>query len=263
MKVHSVIRKGEDHAVFCEDFLVMNDQGRFFVGAVFDGCSGGNDSHFASSLFGKIFNQIFKDGSLSGETLEAKARNFTRKFVDKLFEVKVSLQLEDNDMLATFIVLIYDKIHGEAMILSVGDGIVHCDGEIIEFKNERFIDSHPGQYTDMPDYISYDLVELGFDGGYFDVWYDNHVKVRKFIDPKDIAISTDGILTFKRPEVEIDAIKFLLIDDTWENNKIMLSKKVNVLRTNYKTFHKDDISIIRLIIKPKENDKSGSQGGNN
>ena len=263
MKIHSVIKKGEDHVVFCEDFMVMNDHGRFFVGAVFDGCSGGNDSHFASSLFGKVFNQIFKNGSLSGETLEAKARDFTRKFVNKLFDIKVSLQLEENDMLATFVVLIYDKVHGEALTMTVGDGVVHCDGEIFEFKNERFKFSHPTQYMDMPDYISYDLVELGFDGSYFDAWYDKHVKVKKFIDPKDICISTDGILSFKKPEEPIDVIDFLMKDSQWCDNKIMLSKKINVLRTRFKTIHKDDISIIRLVFNSEENDKSNNEDGNN
>ena len=58
MIVQTIIRKGFDHVVFCEDFLSTEDSGRYFIGAVFDGCSGGDDSHFASSLFGKMFRQI-------------------------------------------------------------------------------------------------------------------------------------------------------------------------------------------------------------
>lgn len=258
MKVHSVIRKGEDHPVFCEDFLSTYNYGRYFVGAVFDGCSGGKDSHFASSLFGKVFNKIFQKGNnyLDGLTIEDKAKDFVRVFVSHLFEVKAILQLEENDMLATFVVIIYDKFKEEAITLVVGDGIIHCDGEIFEFKNERFKNTHPTQYVDMPDYISYDLVNLGFDKAYFHDWYENHVRIKKFEKPKDISISTDGILTFKKSEEEVDAINFLLTDDTWTDNKIMMSKKVNILKSKYKTVHKDDISIIRLIFKDTENDKS-------
>jgi hypothetical protein len=254
MKIHSVIRKGEDHPVFCEDFMTTGDSGRYFLGVVFDGCSGGNDSHFASSLFGKIFKQIIAfEGTMAGNTIEEKATNFVHIFVKKLFEVKVALQLEDNDMLATFVMLIYDKVHGEALTLTVGDGVIHCDGELIVLENERFKFTHPTTYKDMPDYIAYDMVDLGLDRTYFSHWYDTHVKMHKFINPKDISISTDGILTFKTPEVEVDPVNFLLVDDTWSNNKIMLSKKVNVLRTQYKTVHKDDISMIRLIINLEEN----------
>ncbi len=258
MKIHSVIRKGEDHAVFCEDFMTTGDSGRYFLGVVFDGCSGGNDSHFASSLFGKIFKQIISEGAMAGNTIEEKSKNFVQGFVKKLFEVKVSLQLENNDMLATFVMLIYDKVHGEALTLTVGDGVIHCDGQLIILENERFKFTHPDGYKDMPDYIAYDLVDLGLDRTYFNHWYDEHVKVNKFTNPKDISISTDGILTFKTPEEEVDPVNFLLIDDTWNSNKIMLSKKVNVLKTKYKTVHKDDISMIRLILNSEENDNSGN-----
>ena len=253
MKIHSIIRKGEDHPIFCEDFMATEDSGRYFLGVVFDGCSGGKDSHFASSLFGKIFRQIISEGAMAGNSIEEKSKNFVQGFVKKLFEIKVSLQLEDNDMLATFVMLVYDKVHGEALVLTVGDGVIHCDGELTILENERFKLSHPTTYRDMPDYIAYDLVDLGLDRTYFSNWYDNHVKIHKFVDPRDISISTDGILTFRTPEEEVDPVNFLLVDNTWSNNKIMLSKKVNVLKSKYKTVHKDDISMIRLIINSEEN----------
>ena len=105
----------------------------------------------------------------------------------------------------------------------------------------------------MPDYIAYDIVELGLESDYFDTWFDRRVTITKFEDPQDISISTDGLFTFNTPLVEIDPIKFLLEDDKWMKNKIMLSKKVNILSTKHKTTHKDDISIIRLIPNYKEN----------
>lgn len=260
MKVHSVIRKGTDHDVFCEDFKVIEDSGRYFIGAVFDGCSGGNESHFASSLFGKIFKQILYNGSMSGNTIEDRVKDFMRKFVNKLFEAKVVLELEENDLVTTFIMLVYDKVHGEAVVITVGDGIIHCDGEIIELENTRFQHAD-SNYKNMPDYIAYDINELGLDKTYFDVWYDRHVNVNKFIDPQDISIATDGLLTFNTPLIDIDILDFLLINDKWMKNKIMLSKKVNILRTKHKTVHKDDISIIRIIPNFKEDDNSSSQEG--
>lgn len=259
MKVHTVIRKGSEHPVFCEDFLIELNSGRFFIGAVFDGCSGGDDSHFASSLQGKIFRQVSESGALFGNSMEELAKDFMKKFVKKMFDVRVALELQDNDMLATFMMIIYDTVKGEALTMTIGDGIICCDGEITVIDNDRFKDIRPDMYTNMPDYISYDLVQLGLDKGLFDVWFDKRVTLTKFIDPQDISISTDGLLTFNTPvDYGFDILNYLLIDDKWMSNKIMLSKKINILRTKHKTIHKDDISIIRLIPNFKEDDNSGN-----
>ena len=258
MKVHSIIRKGSEHAVFCEDFLVKSKSGRFFLGAVFDGCSGGDDSHFASSLQGKIFRQVNESGALFGNTMEELAKEFMRKFVKKMFDVRVALELHDNDMLATFMMIMYDTVKGEALTMTIGDGIVCCDGEITILENDRFKDIRPEMYENMPDYISYDLVDLGLDKSLFDTWFDKRVTLTKFIDPQDISISTDGLLTFNTPVEEFDILNYLLVDDKWMKNKIMLSKKVNILRTKYNTIHKDDISIIRLIPNFEEDDTSSN-----
>lgn len=250
MIIQSVIRKGSEHQVFCEDFKSTQDGEKYFIGALFDGCSGGHESHFASSLFGKTFNQtLANSGFMSGDTIEIRAKEFIRTFVNKLFEVKVVLDLIDDDMLTTFIMIVYDKINKEALTLSVGDGVVCCNGEIMVMENTRFIDDEKfkDSYTNRPDYITYDLTKIGLDKSYFDNWYYNHVKITKFIEPEDISISTDGIFTFNTSDKEIDVINYLLIDDEWIRNKIMLSKKINILKTKYNSVHKDDVSIIRLI----------------
>src|SRR5690606_1388793 len=105
MKIHSVIRKGDDHPVFCEDFTTHTNNGRFFLGVVFDGCSGGKESHFASALSGKIFRQVTEEGLFTGETIEEKAKDLIKKFVDKLIDVKCLLRLDKVDLLATFMLL--------------------------------------------------------------------------------------------------------------------------------------------------------------
>jgi hypothetical protein len=272
MKVQTVIRKGSEHPVFCEDFVSTEDTGRYFVGAVFDGCSGGNDSHFASSLFGKIFKQILGEGAMAGNSIENKAKDFMRKFVINLFKAKVALGLLDKDMLATFMMIVYDKVHGECLIMTIGDGIICHDGEFTILENDRFKVVEPVRYRDMPNYIAYDIVDLGLLPSGFDTWFERFVTLSRHDNPKDISIATDGLLTFNTPiavvdkegvkhEV-VDPLEFLLVDQNWMNNKIMLSKKVNVLSSAHKTIHKDDISIVRLIIPNfEEDDNSSSQEG--
>jgi hypothetical protein len=258
MKIQSVIRKGSEHPVFCEDFLVTQQSGRFFLGVVFDGCSGGDESHFASSLMGKLFRQVVNSGHLQGESMEELAKNFMKTYVDSFFKAKVAVGLYDGELLATFIMIMYDTVKGEALTMTIGDGIICCDGEITILENDRFKESHPGMYTNMPDYIAYDLDKLGTNPDFFDEWFDKRITLNTFIDPQDISISTDGLLTFNTPVEPVNILEYLLIDDTWMNNKIMLSKKVNVLSKKHKTIHKDDISIIRIVPNFKEDDRSDS-----
>lgn len=257
MKIHSVIRKGEDHPVFCEDFTTQVNHGRYFLGVVFDGCSGGKESHFASSLFGKIFRQVTEDGVFKGNTIEEKAKDIMKRFVDKLIDVKGMLRLDRGDLLSTFMLLMYDKVHGESLVIHVGDGVIFCDGEYTILENDKFKNDEPDNYQNMPDYIAYEIDDMYLDKSYFDFWYAKYVGKYKFDNPKNIAISSDGVLTFSNPDPSINVLHFLFEDEKFEDSKIMLSKKVNILRKVNKTVHKDDISIIRLIIK--EDDNSNNQ----
>jgi len=227
---------------------------------VFDGCSGGRESHFASSLYGKIFRQVTEDGAIYGNTIEEKAKDLMKKFVDKLIDAKTTLRLTSGDLLATFMLLMYDKVHGEALVINVGDGLIYCDQELLILENEKFKSDYPDKYKDMPDYIAYEIDDMLLDKSYFDMWYAKYVGKYKFEDPKNIVISSDGVLTFNKPlEGDIDIIEYLFEDERFINNKIMLSKKLNILRKTHKTAAKDDVSMIRLIIKEEEDDNSSSK----
>jgi len=226
---------------------------------VFDGCSGGRESHFASSLQGKVFRQITEEGAIYGNTIEEKAKDLMKKFVEKLIDVKGILRLSTGDMLSTFMLLMYDKVHGEAIVTNVGDGLIYCDKELEVIENDKFQSISPDKYQDMPDYIAYELDDIYLDKSYFDMWYAKYVGKRKFTDPKNIVISTDGVLTFTNIEGDLDVIEYLFEDDKFLNNKIMLSKKLNIIRKVHKSVHKDDLSMIRLVIKEQEDDNSSSK----
>ncbi len=258
MKIHTVIRKGEDHPVFCEDFTTFVDHGRFFLGVVLDGCSGGRESHFASALYGKLFRQVAREEPLYGETIEDKAKVLMQKFVRKLIESKVIIGIEPLDLLSTFVLLMYDKVHGEALVINVGDGVIFCDGKYFILENKKFKNEYPEDYQNRPDYIAYELSGLTESKTYFNEWYEKFVGKYKFVDPKNIAISTDGVLTFTTPETDVNVFEFLFEDEKFIDSEIMLSKKINILRKVHKTVHKDDVSIVRLIINSEKNDNSNN-----
>ncbi len=61
MKIYKSLTIGEFHTNYCEDFLIEEQIGsnRKLI-AVFDGCTMGDESVFASILFGKILRNIAK-----------------------------------------------------------------------------------------------------------------------------------------------------------------------------------------------------------
>ena len=59
MRIHTLLKRGFSHKDFCEDFLLCKalDE-KYLLAGVFDGCSSGVDSHFASALFAKIVKNV-------------------------------------------------------------------------------------------------------------------------------------------------------------------------------------------------------------
>jgi len=58
MQIYSVLKLGQFHPIFCEDFTFHSQLNEDWVMiAVMDGCSSGINSHFTSTLFGKILKK--------------------------------------------------------------------------------------------------------------------------------------------------------------------------------------------------------------
>ena len=57
--IKELVRRGTNHKNFCEDSVYHLEYGNIVDLAVFDGCSTGIKSHFASELMYKIFRKSF------------------------------------------------------------------------------------------------------------------------------------------------------------------------------------------------------------
>ena len=164
MQVYTVIRKGEFHPVFCEDFLITEEIGsKFFLAAVMDGCSSGKDSHFASALFGKILHKIaktlhFQETKLEEQSVEYLMKKILRSFMDELKLARNYLMMDMLETLATLIILLYDN--QKAYIVVLGDGFVALDGQIHEIDQDN-----------RPDYPAYHLKED------FEIWYESQSNI--------------------------------------------------------------------------------------
>ncbi len=205
MNIKKTLQKGYFHQLHCEDYLIIEKLTRkHSVCAVFDGCTMGTDSVFASMLYGKVLRKIVKDyyyqdfirhNILSTATL---IKILLKELFNEIKQVKNRLHLETNELLATIIITVVAEDDLCATIVAIGDGLVVVDDKVIVYDQE-----------DKPDYIAYHLSED------FETWYASQEQEISISNASKIVLSTDGIFSFKNFKVptqqpsETDIIHFL------------------------------------------------------
>ena len=246
MKKYEISKIGEFHTNHNEDASTINEIGENkILIAVMDGCSTGTESHFASTLIAKVLRKISKEISYKEfvERTRKEVREILKEVIKSLFEelkqLKNHLHLEREEMLSTIILGIIDQQKNEVELITVGDGLVCCNGKIIEYEQD-----------DTPDYLGYHLEED------FNNWFQDQTQKLSLKNVKDLSISTDGIFTFKnfdgKKYAEItdkEIIKLLLIEKIDNDDENFLKKKILEIETEYGLLPSDDLTIIRIKIK--------------
>lgn len=209
IKTHTTLNIGHFHTNYCEDFWVTtpitNHQQLI---AVFDGCTMGTESAFAAMLFGKALRNIGKELyyqdflNPSPLLLSDKLKEILRRLFETLKSIKNQLGLDSHELLSTMVLGLVDQETLQAELITIGDGLICHDGNIIEYEQE-----------DRPDYLGYHL------GKNFETWYSSQSQRNTIRGFKDLSICTDGIFSFKNfrqpPEQksETEIIDFLLINN--------------------------------------------------
>ena len=151
MRIYKTLNIGDFHTNNCEDFLVVeqiatNEK----LIAVLDGCTMGTESVFASFLYGKILRNIskkeFYKEFVTNEPidLKSKLKEVIKQLIDETKSIQSQLGLDRNELLSTLIIGIINTKDSNAEFLTVGDGLICNDGEIIEYEQD-----------DKPDYLGY------------------------------------------------------------------------------------------------------------
>ncbi len=242
MEVYQLIRKGEMHKDFCEDFLLSFDiNERYSVYGVFDGCSTGIDSHMASALIAKVAKAEMKCLVMEGVS---SLRNFLSDVIfntmSTLRNIRNDLFLETNELLSTVVLLIIDKTLNIGETLVIGDGFLSINGQSINIEQDN-----------APDYLAYYLDELENIND-FEVWLGEHSRRYNINEVKDISLATDGVRSFQVADASIETNSrpvpsdFLTKNNFLLHNKSMLTRKLNILRTKYRLVNQDDIAMIRI-----------------
>ncbi len=216
-----------------------------------DGCSTAMESHFASTLVGKILRKIiietgYKELYEKNDqySLDEQLKEIVKKLFNEITFLKKHLMLDEKELLTTLIILLYDAANNKGVVLSVGDGVICINGQITEFDRDN-----------KPDYFAYHL------SSNFDDWYSSQHQKIFFDDLNDVSIATDGILTFskvkKTDSENIDCTKYLMIHQSDDGAEEMLNKKIKRLEHQYGLKPTDDLAIIRLIKDHSSSFKKG------
>lgn len=212
--------------------------------AVMDGCSMGTESHFASTLFAKILRKIGKEKSYQAfATGQRKSpiiylKEVLQQFFVELNQLQHWLHLEREELLSTLILGVFQKSSKRAELITIGDGLICCNGTLHEYEQ----DNHP-------DYLGYHLSKP------FEEWYADQKQRLSLSAVHDLSLSTDGIFTFQQVDNEwyesistSEIIHYLLIDQGWTNQELMLHQKQIRLKQQYGILPTDDLTVLRVVL---------------
>ena len=239
--IREVCRRGRDHQNFCEDSSLVYIDEQFIHIAVFDGCSSGKDSHFASFFFSRMLRKTIKEMLFIGnDFLVVKVKKLFKQFYENLQANKKFIDVSTSEFLSTIVYLVIDKKTLITVSVISGDGEIYIDGVPqwqIKLENNN------------PDYLAYYLERVDT----FDTWWNStFILEYQISNNSDIAVATDGLDSFKKLGglvTKKEIIEKLLIDRRFLNLEVMLERKCKVLENIEQTVHTDDLSIIRMIFE--------------
>jgi hypothetical protein len=238
--IRELCRRGKDHQNFCEDSSLVYQDDEFIHIAVFDGCSTGKDSHFASFFFSRMLRKTIKESLLSdkNEFLIQKVYRLFESFYRNLKINQKFIDVPTIEFLSTIVYMLIDKNSKTGFGLIIGDGSIYVDGKCC-------LDINPPD--NAPNYFAY-WIERNDSFG--KVW--NEIAQLGVTFPmSDVSIMTDGIKSFKKLGGEItekEIVDILLKDTRFIDIECMLERKCKILENIEKTIHTDDLSIIRVIL---------------
>lgn len=244
MKFYELSHIGEFHVNHNEDFLISEEAGKTRrIIAVMDGCSSGTDSHFASTLIGKLLRKIAKQEAYrefaqkDKEPITKQLEKISLQLFEELSNLNRQLDLRSDEILSTLILALIDMEKKNAEILIVGDGLIHINGENIEYENDN-----------KPDYIGY---HLNMDKH---IWFQTRTQRLSIPKIEDLTISTDGIHTFKNfdgksyEDISQEAImKKFFRDKNDLDNSNKLKKTLIEIKNDNGLMPSDDLTMIRVI----------------
>lgn len=231
--IHTLNRRADEHRDFCEDAYHWVEKGDWVIAGVFDGCSDGKRSHFASQLHAYIFRKSVEwawawwlESNATTIDAETFATGLIISLENQLSLATHSLVLDEQEILSTVVLAIYNKKTKDLLVRFAGDGVVKVNDDIIR------VDSGP---TNMPKYLAYGINSTK----------EPELISYNFYNVTSFSICTDGIDQIRSPQRSVEEIvHYLLTNRDMFSSQKMLDRKINILHREGAQL-KDDVTIIR------------------
>ncbi len=208
-----------------------------------DGCSMGDDSHFAATLIAKVLRRIARQTNLRAFAERTQPTNIfllketLRTLFADLARLKADLDLAETELLSTLLLAIVDTDNQTAEIVAIGDGVIACNEEIVAFDHDN-----------KPDYLGYHLAKD------FDDYWNLLTQRVSATDIQDLALATDGVFSFRpfshdsyRPVTEDELLTFLLIDREEGPADTAYRRKAIYISNTFGLQASDDVTVVRLV----------------
>lgn len=235
--ISTVSKRGLSHPDWNEDNYYLRETEQIILGGIFDGCSTGSHSYFASRLFALTLRNVVEDNSGISDL-----DDLGYLFCKNLRKNIITLKLKPDEILSTAILFGYNKSTKKLNVTFIGDGAVfakNSSGTWEELVNDQ---------DNRPNYLAYSLKEITTPEK-FKLYWGRQKSYQTTTG--DFSISTDGIFSFKIGHAAteaIDAKEYLTRDSFLSQNPSSLRRKINILQ-NKGYFHDDDVTIIRVVNK--------------
>lgn len=220
-------RKSETHNS-CEDTLWVDQNSKWIFGGVFDGCSTGINSHWASQTLAYLFRQsIFSLYAIN--PIQALSDIAIKLIIGNIRALALAMGLDCMNFLSTAILFVYSKDTKVLYIRCFGDGVYYIND--VEYIIEQ---------NNTPDYLGYLINKNTEDINE----YLKKYPVQTYDEVSRFIICSDGIQQVQAPQLldtdpTIDVSKLLALP----NNTYYLIRMYNLLKQQ-KFILNDDLSII-------------------
>ena len=206
----------------CEDSVWVKEAEDFVVGGVFDGCSTGINSHWASQTIAYVFES-------NSPSFRSTSDGMAIEVLFQLRKISMDLDIDPNtQLLSTCVLFYYNKKNKTLEIRCFGDGVYYIND--IEYVVDQ---------GNVPNYLGYQVFngsgkQIQFIEKYPSVLYEN---VDRFI------ICSDGIQAIKESQYEEQTVNWqeLLLSPPKSEN--YLKRMWNILKSKKFTLS-DDLTIV-------------------
>lgn len=258
--IRTLITRGQDK-LRCEDDFLVYEEGDYIITAVFDGCSSGTDSHFASTLCKITLKNVlsrdlwneFKYLPEDKDPLYENDMIFLKSIIEEFICGDLNYALNELDLdvntelLSTCVICMFNKIKHKCNIIFCGDGVCYIDGEVYAPHDEN------GNSV-------YYFSTCGFDKArsrkeqrkLLNEYFDKYCfMVEDKTVNETVAIASDGIDSFKDMyginKVE-EARDVFFKENRFSTMNVMLKRLYNIFIKSNSCINQDDCTIVRLNI---------------